>query len=156
MSRNGRRHDRLGIALVAVQFVLIAAVCVWPGGWGGTTARSMLVAAPLVALAAVVVIASAVALGSSLTALPEPNGGGLRVHGTYRLVRHPMYTGVLLGCAGVATARGVLGAWLAVGLLMGLFEVKSRREERFLAQTYPDYGDYALRTGKYLPRWGVR
>jgi protein-S-isoprenylcysteine O-methyltransferase Ste14 len=74
--------------------------------------------------------------------------------GPYAVVRHPIYTGILV--AGVATAA-LEAKWPSlVGLALfaaGLWQ-KARLEERFLSQELgaKAYGDYASRTGMLLPR----
>ncbi len=135
---------------VAVQFLWLAAVVVvgrldvarvdFPGrsalGWG------LMVAAVLLGLAA------AGSLGRNLTPFPKPVvAGSMVVHGPYRVVRHPIYSAVVVGMCGIAL-RG--GSWLALLLALGLlpfFYAKSSFEERHLAAQYPDYADYQRRVG---------
>ena len=91
-------------------------------------------------------------LGSSLTPLPHPKEGApLRETGPYRLVRHPMYGGVILLAFGWALW---VHGWLTLGyvaLAIVLLEVKVRREERWLAETYPGYDAYRTRVRKFIP-----
>jgi protein-S-isoprenylcysteine O-methyltransferase Ste14 len=56
--------------------------------------------------------------------------------GPYALVRHPIYTGILMGIAGTVTAIGQVRAVLAFVLLCVIFRWKSRREERLLAREF--------------------
>lgn len=73
--------------------------------------------------------------------------------GLYRWIRHPIYTGMLVGFAGTElikeTAPGVLGfalVWLS-------FYVKARREENFLRQEFGEgFEEHARQTGMFLPR----
>lgn len=73
--------------------------------------------------------------------------------GPYRLVRHPIYTGILVA----AVARLLLypTPWILVGLALLTFGfwMKARVEERFLsAELDPDaYGAYARRTKMLIP-----
>lgn len=62
-----------------------------------------------------------------------------------------MYTAVMMAFVGVAALRGALVSWICVTVLVVFFELKTRREERFLAATYPGYAAYAQRTGKFIP-----
>ena len=111
----------------------------------------------LLALAALVVGALIVALsfgrlGENLTAFPKPIEGGQLVQGgLYGRVRHPIYLGVLLGALGWALFRRSplgLALWLVLALWLN---AKSRREETWLAATYPDYRDYQRRTKRFVP-----
>jgi protein-S-isoprenylcysteine O-methyltransferase Ste14 len=72
--------------------------------------------------------------------------------GPYALVRHPIYTGLLLAGFATAVARGrweaVIGACLfALGCWM-----KARQEERFLSEELgPDYAAYRKRVRMLVP-----
>ena len=72
--------------------------------------------------------------------------------GPYRLVRHPIYTGLLLAFLGTAVARGD-GRGLA-GLLLAAasFLRKIGVEERFMAERFPrEYPGYRARTPALVP-----
>jgi len=79
-------------------------------------------------------------LGRSLTPLPRPlPDGKLVTGGAYALVRHPIYSAVILVAAGFAVLtehglRLVLSA-----LLFLFFDLKARTEERWLQEKYPKY-----------------
>jgi protein-S-isoprenylcysteine O-methyltransferase Ste14 len=56
--------------------------------------------------------------------------------GPYRIVRHPIYSGILLGMLGSALQRGGIRCFVGV-LICGLsFLLKSRVEERFMVQSF--------------------
>jgi len=92
------------------------------------------------------------ALGTNLTMLPYPKEGSTLVtSGPYRLVRNPIYGGLILGSFGLALA---VHSWLSLAYalaLLVLFDLKSRREERWLRERYPAYIDYQRRVKKLLP-----
>jgi protein-S-isoprenylcysteine O-methyltransferase Ste14 len=93
-----------------------------------------------------------VALQSALTPLPRPRDGAELVEsGAYRLVRHPIYGGIIVAALGygllMAAPLAILGA---VGLL-GFFRLKSAREEVWLMAVYPEYAAYRARTPRLLP-----
>jgi protein-S-isoprenylcysteine O-methyltransferase Ste14 len=65
--------------------------------------------------------------------------------GPYAWVRHPMYSGGVLFCVGVAL---LLGSWwgLVISPIFAvLFGVRAGIEERELIAGLPGYGDYAIR-----------
>lgn len=71
--------------------------------------------------------------------------------GPYRLVRHPIYSGILL--AGVGTAVALNWYWLiAVGLAGVYFVYSATVEERYLAERLPDaYPAYRRSTKMLVP-----
>lgn len=72
--------------------------------------------------------------------------------GPYRWVRHPIYTGVLLGAFGTAVELGLLRGFIALAVLIGAFLVKLSREEKLLSEHFPDqYPDYRLATKRIVP-----
>jgi protein-S-isoprenylcysteine O-methyltransferase Ste14 len=73
--------------------------------------------------------------------------------GPYRWVRHPIYTGIILGLLGTAMAQHKLGGLVAVALFYLGFKIKSKIEERTMVGTFgPQYEDYRRSTGAILPR----
>jgi protein-S-isoprenylcysteine O-methyltransferase Ste14 len=102
----------------------------------------------------VILMAGAVTLGRSLTALPTPVAGGtLRTRGVYRYVRHPIYSGVMaIVVGGAARSGSVVVAGVTLALVCWLI-LKARWEERQLARRYTHYPTYAARTPRFLPGW---
>jgi protein-S-isoprenylcysteine O-methyltransferase Ste14 len=72
--------------------------------------------------------------------------------GPYALVRHPIYTGLLLGFFGSALARGEWRGLLAVALVFGALWNKLRLEEKWMrAQFGESYEAYSRRVAALLP-----
>ena len=77
--------------------------------------------------------------------------------GPYALVRHPIYSGVLLAAIATAALRGTLEAAAGAGVLFLGFYVKGRLEERFLRDELGSaYDDYARRVPMLVPFTHVR
>lgn len=93
-----------------------------------------------------------ITLGRNLTPFPKPIAeGDLVTHGPYRFVRHPIYAGLILGTLGWALFRAsLLGIGLTV-LLFVFFDLKSRREEQWLRETYAGYAAYQQQVKKLVP-----
>jgi protein-S-isoprenylcysteine O-methyltransferase Ste14 len=71
--------------------------------------------------------------------------------GPYRLVRHPIYTGLLLAILGTALATSLVGL-VAVVLLGAYFYFAASVEERNLSATFPAaYPEYRRRTKMLIP-----
>jgi len=108
----------------------------------------------LVAVGAWVGLAALRMHGRQLTPLPEPNPAlGLLRNGVYAVIRHPMYTGLLLSAFGLAIVLQKPLAIAAAVALTAFFNFKAREEERRLLRCYPEYADYQRTTGRFLPRW---
>ena len=84
--------------------------------------------------------------GTPMTQKDEPE---LVTGGPYRLVRHPIYAGILF--AGVGTAAALSWWWLTVVALAGVYFVYSAIvEERYLTQQFPDAYRRYQRSSKML------
>jgi protein-S-isoprenylcysteine O-methyltransferase Ste14 len=86
--------------------------------------------------------------GTPMTQKVDPE---LVTSGPYRLVRHPIYSGILL--AGIGTAVALSWLWLVGFALTGIYLVYAARvEERFLAERFPDdYPAYRRSTRMLVP-----
>lgn len=74
--------------------------------------------------------------------------------GLYRWIRHPIYTGILLGMIGSAMIKGHLRGWLGFVIVLATFYFKARREERFLHQEFGSgFEEHTRSTGMFLPKW---
>jgi protein-S-isoprenylcysteine O-methyltransferase Ste14 len=144
---------------VVVQFGLFALVAFGPQtlpgvpGWGPTAALvGSVVGFALMVAGGVLAVAGLLRLGPNLTALPYPKDCAELVEiGAYSIVRHPIYSGLILGAVGY-------GLWVHGGLtllwalvLFAFFDVKSRREERWLAEKFAGYAEYRTRVKKLIP-----
>src|SRR5207248_11399348 len=54
--------------------------------------------------------------------------------GPYRIVRHPIYTGIFLATVAAAVLKGNLYAFTGAFLIVVGFWIKARLEERFLSE----------------------
>jgi protein-S-isoprenylcysteine O-methyltransferase Ste14 len=72
--------------------------------------------------------------------------------GPYSLVRHPIYTGLLLAFIGVALARGEWRGILGVLIAAAAFWRKLRIEERWMRERFGDkYQTYSQRVSALIP-----
>jgi protein-S-isoprenylcysteine O-methyltransferase Ste14 len=86
--------------------------------------------------------------GMPMTERAEPE---LVTSGPYRFVRHPIYSGILLGMVGTALATN-LSFLLACGLALAYFAYSATVEERLLSESFPDaYPSYRAHTKMLIP-----
>ena len=139
--------------LVACQGVLLVVLVALPGrsDWG--VPRAFLIGcAAIVAAGLVVMVVAGTALGRGLTAAPLPNAHAeLRTSGLYRLVRHPIYSGLLLAAAALTAGTGSVPRLVVLVLLGLLLTFKARWEEVRLARRFEGYAAYAARTPRFVP-----
>ena len=141
---------------MAIQAVLLVLVA-WAGtlgpAWDGP-AWTVTLAAGAAAMAAggLLALRGVVDLREALTALPHPRSGARLIDtGAYRLVRHPIYGGIVIGAAGFGLVTSSPAALAGALVLLGFFRLKSAREEAWLEDHYPSYGTYRSRTRRMLP-----
>jgi protein-S-isoprenylcysteine O-methyltransferase Ste14 len=117
--------------------------------WGPAVSVVGIVA---IALGVGVVARGAWDLRSGLSPFPRPVAGAPLVEsGAYRLIRHPIYSGLVLGAVGWGLVTGSILALGAAGLLFLLLAAKSHREEAWLLAIHPEYDAYRRRTKRLIP-----
>ena len=140
--------SRLSVVLISLQLALIGLI-VWPFG------------APRFGVVFWIGIIASIALGSytlrhnrlgNFNIRPEPKATArLITSGPYRLIRHPMYSTLLLAAAAFVVAENSwlkLGLWIALGLIL---VTKSSYEEQLMSKKFSDYPAYRARTKRFVP-----
>ena len=140
---------------VAGQFVLIAifaAAAIFDPGFQDVTwpAAMRFCGLALCAVGLAIGAAALAAMGRVMQVSPEPKAEGhLVTSGPYRLLRHPMYTAIVLVVVGLWLRRPAVTVAIAGAALIVLLVRKARFEEGLLQSRYPEYAGYRTRT------WGV-
>lgn len=71
--------------------------------------------------------------------------------GPYRLVRHPIYSGILLMILGTAVLAGRVSGFFALLISFCGLWIKLRQEEALLTKRLPGYAEYKARTKALVP-----
>ena len=88
---------------------------------------------------------------SRLRILPDPASNAVLItNGPYRMLRHPMYTAVLLFCAGMVNWKHTADMILFTLLLITLL-VKLTYEEQMLNTRFGGYKEYTKQSYRLLP-----
>jgi protein-S-isoprenylcysteine O-methyltransferase Ste14 len=143
-----------------VPLTLAALLLVLRRPWPGFLAQRFLVPSLGAALAGLLLVA--LGLGLALWARWYLGGNWSGVitlkenhtlirSGPYRRLRHPIYTGLLLGFAGTALAIGEWRGVLALALVLPSFLRKIGVEEKNLFAAFPDYARYRSETSALIP-----
>lgn len=99
-----------------------------------------------------IAIWAAILLGPNLTPLPKPKPSGQLIQtGLYKLVRHPIYFGVILVSFGWVGIEQTIYTLVLAFILLIFFDLKSRQEERWLTQKFSEYDVYKQNTKKLIP-----
>jgi protein-S-isoprenylcysteine O-methyltransferase Ste14 len=153
----GPRGEGWTILQGVVMVAILAAVAWTPQAQPTDGAAGTVIAAlGWVALAAgILVFGSSLWLlqrAAALTALPHPiDSGSMVSSGPYRLIRHPIYSGLILAATGVALLRYSPATFGLAIVLLVILDLKRRREEAWLLERYPDYKAYRARTKALAP-----
>jgi protein-S-isoprenylcysteine O-methyltransferase Ste14 len=156
MSATGWVSNRRGEWYVIGQAVLIAAVLAAPTMETGGYTWSGLASAASAALCLVglggVVLGSITLGGRNVSPFPRPTEDGALVErGIFSVVRHPIYAGFSLAAFGWSLMWSSVVAFAAALVLLAFFDIKARREERWLEGKYPGYRAYRSRVKKLIP-----
>lgn len=74
--------------------------------------------------------------------------------GPYRWMRHPIYSGILLGMAGTIFVVGEVRGLIGFALMAAAFYVRARKEESWLNREFgASFEAHTKRTGMFLPRF---
>lgn len=145
-----------GEGWVAIQFVLLGVVALagtvgpaWSGAIGMLTTA---VGVVLVGAGGLLALRGLLDLRDALTPLPHPRDGAELVDtGAYRLARHPIYGGIVVGTLGYGLVMASPPAIAGAFVLLGFFRLKSEREEAWLESRYGGYAAYRARTRRLIP-----
>ena len=147
---------RRGEGWVVLQIVLLVAIVgvgfLGPAWHGPARVVEAIAGGALLVLGLGIVAAGVLGLRRQLTAYPRPVPGGRLVEdGVFGLVRHPMYGGGVIVALGWGLAMASPLAIAGALVLDVFFDLKSRREEAWLAEHFAGYTAYRRRTRRLIP-----
>ena len=157
-ARRGSYSSRLAMFVPFLVAWLLVALHVIPSDWLSLRLWPHTLAVEAAGLALTIAgclfaIWARVTLGTNWSGLPKvKQEHELIVNGPYALVRHPIYSGLLLASAGNVLADG-RNAWLLAWVLIAIsYAIKMRQEERLMRETFPAaYPEYKQRVKALIP-----
>ena len=154
-SWQGQRGEYWVFAQVAiiVSFIALPVYPVPALTLGPSTLYGLWTVAGVLGLLALVLIAKGLLdLGRSLTPLPHPRDDAQLVQaGVYSLVRHPLYSGLIVAALSWALYQRSLSHLAGAIVIFVFFNAKATLEETWLRQKYPEYDAYQQRVKKLIP-----
>ncbi len=109
----------------------------------------LLAANMIIIISIVLSIFALSSLGRSFSIIPQARK--LIKTGPYRVVRHPLYVGELIGVFGLVLADLTI-LKIAIFLLLVAFQVyRAIQEEKLLGDVFPDYKEYSCKTSRFIP-----
>ncbi len=143
------------VANLTASGLFFLSLLIFSGSSEASMALPLALSGCLLALAgAALVLRSRAALGPAWSFVPKADQGtGLVTTGPYRIVRHPIYLGLVLLAMGEALA---FGSWPALVIaLFGIvptFAWRARAEEKMLSRTFGErYAVYRQRAKMIIP-----
>jgi protein-S-isoprenylcysteine O-methyltransferase Ste14 len=146
------REARIRVVIVVIVFVLVRLGAFRGHGGVHTDPLREIFGLAFFGLGLAFAIWARVHIGRNWgTPMTQKNEPELVTSGPYRLVRHPIYSGITL--AGFGTALALSWFWLiAVALLAVYFIYSATVEERYLTEEFPDeYPAYKRSTKMLVP-----
>jgi protein-S-isoprenylcysteine O-methyltransferase Ste14 len=153
MSTRDWLSNRRGEWYVMAQAVLMSAALFAPTFDGRLGTGIVLAAGAALCLTGLAfTVIGSIRLGPNLSPFPKPrDDGGLVREGIFSLVRHPIYSGFILLTLGWSLVWSSLAALIGALILLAFFDIKARREERWLETTFAEYAEYRQKVKKLIP-----
>lgn len=108
---------------------------------------------PIIAAGIAIMAISLFQMNKNLSPFPTPKDNSeLITTGLFSKVRHPIYSGILLLAFSLALYLNSGFKILVAFFLLILFHFKTRYEEKQLSLKFPEYKNYKMNTGRFIPK----
>ena len=143
-----------GLLLVVLQVSLIVVLLVLPQGQDWVVPGWVEVVLGLFSFMGLVLgVLFYFSLEGARSVLPAPKETGkLKTTGAYSVIRHPIYSLILVIGTSVVIQHQSLVKIVVWLLLLSVLWIKANFEESLLRKKFPEYSDYALKVGKFVPK----
>ena len=157
LSKEKRRLQKIIMLFARALYIVVLVLAGWDFRFGWTRQLPWPEPVWLSVIALAVIVATDIwfivvleANRFAASVLHVESGQTLAAAGPYRLVRHPMYLGMLLKWLAIAPALGSFVAWPACFLVIPVFVLRILNEEELLRRELPGYAQYCRQTPQRL------
>ncbi len=149
------KQEIKGVVFVTIQLLLIIAYFITPNPLSISIYKPIALASGIAAIFGLSLTTLATfQLNTRLSPLPRPKANAVLIRtGTYKYIRHPIYSGLFLFAVGWALHDGNLTRIAIAFALLVLFNFKARYEEQLLELVFDDYPAYKTETGRLFPKF---
>jgi protein-S-isoprenylcysteine O-methyltransferase Ste14 len=148
----GRRGEGWVVLQVVLLIAIFGAGFLGPAWAGPARVVGVVAGVASITFGIGLVVAGILGLRRQLTAYPRPVPGGRLIEdGVFGIVRHPMYGGGVMAALGWGLAMASPMALAGAVVLGVFFDLKSRREEAWMAEQFVGYVAYRQRTRRLIP-----
>jgi protein-S-isoprenylcysteine O-methyltransferase Ste14 len=161
MSKSTANVPRLAMQIPATALLAVSFVFLFSPWRGSLTMPVTPRDTPLGIIAVALVLAGVgfavwarLTLGANWSGLvvTMKQGHELIQNGPYAIVRHPIYTGILLAMIGTALTRGILAGYIGVAAGLVAIMIRIKIEEQLMSERFGDaYQIYRRRARKLVP-----
>ena len=139
------------ILLVSIQFLLFVLYTLDFKWFLGLSSIVKNIGCAFSILGLLIIIIALLQLNKNLSPFPTPKDNAVLLqNGLYKLVRHPIYSGIIFLFSGYGIYRDCAFKLLITLLLIVLFYFKSNYEEKQLQNKFPDYVLYKKKVGRFF------
>ncbi|MGH2575574.1 MAG: methyltransferase family protein [Ignavibacteria bacterium] len=146
-----------GWRLVIIQFLLIALILyssIYEYAYlkRESSAAIYILSLLIIAISITGLIITILTFRQRITPHPYPRENAKFIKsGIYSVVRHPMYLFITLLLVGFSLILNAYGSLVLNLFLFLFFDYKTRKEELYMREKFPEYAEYQKKTKKLIP-----
>ncbi len=140
------------VLLVSTQFLLFILYTIDLDWSLGVSHILKMVSLMIATIGLLIVIIAILQLNKNLSPFPTPKTHSVLLqNGLYKVIRHPIYSGLILIFFGYGVSKDSGYKIIIATLLFILFHFKTQYEEKQLQNKFPEYQSYKSKTNKFFP-----
>ena len=162
-SKSSKRRESVGQRIEHLVPAMLGFALVFRDGFGGSWLARLIISSnpfllwlcvTLTVLGLLFAVWARLILGSNWSGMVTIKSNHQLIRrGPYRVIRHPIYTGMLAALLATAMIQGLLSGMIGFAFVLLALYRKARREESFLSQEFGEgFSEHRQHTGMFVPR----